>query len=304
MEKNRIEFLDGLRGVAIFFVLLFHAYIRWPNIIPYGNRFASVLPFKYGFLGVQLFFLISGFVILMSLDKSRNFTSFIYKRWLRLFPAMAVATILIYLTSSFLHERPSGIPGKYSIIPGLFFIDPLWIELVTRYQIIPIEGSFWSLFVEVKFYLVFGMLYFMLGREKAIASLVFLFLISVALPFYPNFYIGKIAFLLSFDHFGWFAAGCYAYLYLVSRQIKLLAAFVIIAGIQLYHLTNDVYALFAGIVIIMTFLIPVYFTGIKRIFENRVFLFLGFISYPLYLIHENAIISLIVENKKYIPFNP
>ena len=179
MEIKRIDFLDGFRGIAILLVILFHSYVRWPEIVPYGNTFSSIILFRYGYLGVQLFFLISGFVILMSLEKSKNFYSFIYKRWIRLFPVMLIATILIYFTSTLLFERPSGNPDIKSIIPGLIFIEPSWIKLITGYNINVIEGAFWSIFVEVKFYFIFGLLYFSFGKIKAIFGLIILYLICL-----------------------------------------------------------------------------------------------------------------------------
>ena len=77
---NRIQFLDGLRGIAILLVICFHSYTRWPKFVPYGHQFSDFYLFKYGYLGVQLFFLISGFVILMLLEKNKTFIQFIYKR--------------------------------------------------------------------------------------------------------------------------------------------------------------------------------------------------------------------------------
>ena len=56
---ERIAYLDGLRGVAIAMVLLFHAYVRWPELVPYGNAYSGRPWVAYGWLGVQLFFMIS-----------------------------------------------------------------------------------------------------------------------------------------------------------------------------------------------------------------------------------------------------
>ena len=53
---NRIQFLDGLRGIAILLVICFHSYTRWPKFVPYGHQFSDFYLFKYGYLGVQLFF--------------------------------------------------------------------------------------------------------------------------------------------------------------------------------------------------------------------------------------------------------
>ncbi len=98
---NRINFLDGFRGLAILLVLLFHAYARWSSVVPYGDEFSMFPVFSYGYLGVNLFFLISGFVILMTLEKSKDFFQFLRKRWHRLFPAMLISTIFIFFIAQF-----------------------------------------------------------------------------------------------------------------------------------------------------------------------------------------------------------
>src|SRR5258707_5399491 len=122
----RVEYLDGLRGIAIGLVVLFHAYARWPEIVPFGNEFASVWLFSYGFLGVELFFLISGFVILMTLTKCANFSEFILRRWLRLFPAMLISSIFLMATASSFYERPGGVPVVRALLPRLTFVSPDW----------------------------------------------------------------------------------------------------------------------------------------------------------------------------------
>jgi peptidoglycan/LPS O-acetylase OafA/YrhL len=87
----------------------------------------------------------------MSLEKSNIFSEFIYKRWIRLFPAMLIATIIIYYTAVFLPEKPEGITHYHNVISGLIFINPVVIEKITGINIGILEGTFWTLFVEVKF---------------------------------------------------------------------------------------------------------------------------------------------------------
>lgn len=167
--NNRIAFLDGLRGIAILLVVLFHAYSRYPDIVPYKDSYKYFPLFEYGFLGVQLFFLLSGFVILMTLERSKNFFSFMYKRWIRLFPAMLIATILIFSTAFLFYERPGGMPNLYSVLPGLLFIEPSLLDkIVGGGKILPLEGAFWSLYIEMMFYIIFGISYFILGKKKAV----------------------------------------------------------------------------------------------------------------------------------------
>ena len=297
---KRIEFLDGLRGVAIVLVICFHAFSRWPLIVPYGNTYGNFPLFKYGFLGVQLFFLISGFVILMSLEKNKTFLQFIYKRWLRLFPAMLIATILIYLTAQFLYERPAGIPTIDSIIPGLIFIEPSWIKTITGVRINPLEGAFWSLWVEFKFYFIFGASYFILGSKKAIIAVFSMYLLfNIGNVFNINVLI-ILSDFLSFLHFGWFASGSLAYLYFISKKNKYLYFSILVGLFESYQYRHDSKLWLFSIFILLIFFMPIYFEKTRLLLCNSVIIFFGFISYPLYLIHENAMIALICKISKFI----
>lgn len=304
-DKKRIEFLDELRGLAILLVIGFHSYARWPDSVPYGKRFIHISVFSNGWLGVQLFFLISGFVILMTLEKTSNFKQFIIKRWLRLFPAMLVATLLVYLTACYLPERPAGIPELKTVIPGLTFIDPQWIRAFTHVDTGYLEGAFWSLFVEVKFYLIFGLCYFYTNKYKAIISilacyLLYLVLCKLSLP--DTGMIGQLKFMtkqLSFSHFGWFACGALAYIYYTGKGIKYLIYTIITGIVATLGFLPNVHIFIAANLIALGFIMTIYFKLPKIIVSNRLLLLVGFISYPLYLIHENALIALIVKLHKH-----
>ena len=94
VKNLRIKHIDGLRGIAILVVVFFHAYSRWTNLIESQKESFLESFFQYGFYGVHLFFIISGFVIIMSLERSEKFFNFLYKRWLRIFPAMLAVSLL------------------------------------------------------------------------------------------------------------------------------------------------------------------------------------------------------------------
>src|ERR1700733_14451625 len=123
---GRIRYLDGSRGVAILAVIIFHAYVAYPDKLPFGGRF-GVLPFRLGWQGVELFFLISGFVILMTLERCNSFSEFILRRWLRLFPAMLIISI-----GAFVWLRASGVERPLiDLIPGLTFVSPALLHSLT-----------------------------------------------------------------------------------------------------------------------------------------------------------------------------
>lgn len=303
----RIAHLDGLRGIAIIWVMLFHSYSRWPEYLDFVSTTQEIAILKYGYLGVQLFFMISGFVIFMTLDKSENYTNFIKKRWLRLFPAMLIATILIYSTASFFSERPGGIPSLINTVPGLTFISPELIRFFSGNYIGGLEGAFWSLYVEVIFYILIGLVYFFIGRKYCIPALFISFLM-----FYLSFALNKFGFswpydligALGFAHYPWFIVGCVIYELLNKRGNILINSIAIIS--VLLALARVVFTNGADITLILfysgvliVFVYSFYSQKIQKILSNKILLTIGFVSYPLYLIHENMLVATLVKLEKF-----
>lgn len=261
-------------------------------LYPYHSSFAKVPFFAYGRAGVQLFFLISGFVILMTLDASPNFRDFIFRRWLRLFPAMLVCSLLVFFTAPLFFERPEGIPHIENLIPGLLFVNPKWVHLH------PIEGAFWSLFVEVKFYFIFGAAYFFFGWKKAVALIVFMFALETVTQLIGvRFHIGA-------HYFGWFGAGALFYHWYRSGDSWAFTAAILIGlSAALLNGSNNGLRL-AFVLVCILFTAAVRFNRVQSVLNTRVLVFLGFISYPLYLLHENMMVAMIVKIGSVAPWMP
>jgi peptidoglycan/LPS O-acetylase OafA/YrhL len=312
---ERIQHLDGLRGAAILSVLLFHAYARWLDHVPFGDRHADVPLFKYGFLGVQLFFLISGFVILMTLERSLNFRSFLFRRWVRLFPAMLACSLLIFATAGFFHERPQGAIVARDLLPGLTFTEPSWWQRVLGGEQGFVEGAFWSLYVEVKFYVLFGITFFVFGRNIAIALLSGLFLASVLFAVQADLpvlsprvsEVGlRLSQILSTPYFGWFAAGAMTYVYATERDPRWLVGGILIgliAAIAGGGITSQGDR-FGALLVLALFLAALLHAKVQTIAGGYFLVFIGFVSYPLYLIHENMMISMIIKLHAAAPWIP
>jgi len=294
---KRISFLDGLRGMAILMVILFHAYARWPNLVPYGNKYSGLLFFKYGWLGVYLFFMLSGFVILMTLEKTPNFFQFIYRRWLRLFPAMLIVSMLVFATAHVLFpERPAGVPLPRDLLPGLTFIDDDILTRVFHSHQGLLEYAFWSLFVEVKFYVMFGIIFFAFGINTAIACLIGLFLGHILNSHFVSF--------LSPGFMGWFASGAMYYLYFKEGNSKWLWMGLLTSLVSAALLSRGEGANLAAIIMSLFFVAVLLSERLQSVVGSRFLLFFGFISYPLYLIHENMMVSLIIKFGHWTPFLP
>lgn len=301
-KPSRLLFIDGLRGIAILMVVFYHAFsYRWANYLPYGNAYNDIKLFQFGNYGVQLFFMISGFVITMTLEKCKDFWDFMFRRWLRLFPAMLIVSLIILATAPLLTARPYGPPALMDIIPGITFIEPEFYRSVFGYYQTILEGSFWSLFVEMKFYIVAGLLYFWLGTKKMIGVITLMFFSSILLEFLSPYLSKDAAFgsksfmhYLNWGHYGWFAAGALFYEFNSTKkwQYWLCAVFVALLAARCLGGLLSVSMIIASMIV---FLIAFAMVNrqLQHILANKYLVLVGFISYPLYLLHENAMISMI-----------
>lgn len=158
---RRLPGLDLLRAIAIVWVMLFHSYI----VGGLGEHFALLE--SYGWIGVDLFFVLSGYLIGTQLLKplSRGeplaFGNFYLRRSLRVLPAYLVVLALYF-----------GVPG-FREADG---IQPLWqfltytVNLLIDYQHNKAFSHVWSLCVEEHFYLLFPLLAWWLMRRPSMAK--------------------------------------------------------------------------------------------------------------------------------------
>ncbi|MBY0282639.1 MAG: acyltransferase [Sphingomonas sp.] len=310
--RNRIGHLDGLRGVAILSVVLWH-YTNWDYVrfFPYGAMFAAIPVLDHGWVGVNIFFLISGYVILLTLERCSSFGQFMARRWLRLFPAMLIASLGIFAASRVLGDfMPHGRPDAVNLLPGLtFLIPPIW-QAVLRRPVDELDGVFWTLYVEMGFYLSFGFLYFRLGWRRGLLTLTALWLMVLVAP--PLAKLGDHQFMLKAievvqwfgtAYFGWFVSGA---LFLKSHDSPVVFAAAIIVGLvsaftsglwQPNDLLSSLYlsgcvAFFAAIQRMR---------ALQRVLSSRFLLFIGAISYPLYLLHNEIGIGLIAAAPRVLP---
>lgn len=299
---RRIAALDGLRGLSILLVLLYHSYSRWADRLPWAASYRDFIVFEHGGLGVNLFFIISGFVIFMTLHTCDTLGEFLYRRWLRLFPAMCIATVLIYGSSDWLSERPVGVLRCGDTLAGLLFIDPWVFNKLFSFDVKVIEGAFWSIFVEVKFYLIFGALYFLLRRGVLLAFAIVFFgtLLCTNAAFgivkTNDAVIFTLTKVLSLHHMGWFLIGALLYQAFVLKSGRCLAFSALVvpfaavadsgASVEIFFVCAALYMVFVG---------ALCNKKIARLFSSRFFIFWGFISYPLYLLHQNMTVALTIK---------
>jgi peptidoglycan/LPS O-acetylase OafA/YrhL len=160
-RTERLEYLDGLRAVAALIVVFFHYFQRWPAYYPYrAVPVSRYLPL--GSIGVWLFFVISGFVITLTLHRCASLYEFAVRRFARLWPAMLLCSILTYLVLQIVPGHPFSVAPR-NFVPSLTFIDPKIFNFfaATGRPVDWMDGVYWSLYAEVQFYALIACVYFL-----------------------------------------------------------------------------------------------------------------------------------------------
>ena len=139
---GRLGQLDALRGVAALAVVLFH--YSFGFVTRYAPEATPLVWMPHGHLGVNLFFVISGFVIFMTLTRVQRPMDFVVSRFSRLFPAYWVAVGLTFAVVGV-----AGLPGKevtaWQALANLAMVHGL-------FRVPHVDGVYWTLEVELLFY--------------------------------------------------------------------------------------------------------------------------------------------------------
>ncbi len=183
---QRIRELDGLRGFAVALVVFGH-YIHHPSLRFFGPQ--------WGWIGVNLFFVLSGFLIttiLLRADEDAPLKKFYARRILRIFP-LYYGVLLVYFLASACAGTPQ--PWNTSVV-YLFFLQAILPPTLTHLQIVPhpdwvIMGFsvLWTLSVEELFYLLWAPLVVrtQTRRKRLQQGLVLVLLLTPVLRFfYPD----------------------------------------------------------------------------------------------------------------------
>ncbi len=278
--KGRLSELDALRGIAAAMVVVFHYSWRYP--IEYPDAPTVAWRFFWGQYGVDLFFAISGFVIFMTLDRTARAADFLVSRFARLFPpywaAIILTTFTVHLAGEIhLMRAPVDVALNFTMLQSFLYRDM-------------VDGVYWSLAVELAFYVLMLGLWQLrwLDRIETILlgwiSLKFLWWLVPDLS-------SRVGMVLIVDYIPLFAIGLLAFRVRSGKRrwaqqmpvwLLGLAATVIARpdGAQHWGIVLGIYLAVSGVFFAMV-------EGWLGFLNHRLLLWLGAISYPLYLTHQH-----------------
>jgi peptidoglycan/LPS O-acetylase OafA/YrhL len=295
-----MKFPDGLRAVAAMMVILPHSAGLFAYWAPSILIRATLAICQFGRFGVQIFFVLSGFVIAYTL-RAQKFTPasvgrFLVRRSIRLDPpywaAIAIFWIYMILQNSFGHHHLS-LPRAAQLVAHLFYMQDL-----LGYG--DINVVFWTLCIEIQFYLVFCLLLWILQPTGFWHPWIFLAIFvgslvypiglansvrdgALFLPYWYAFLVGAIVWWMIDDRLPHFVA---------------FASVAVLLGIGLakFEPTSIVTAVTAG-----SILAAHHFGGLYRWLDTRPIQFLGKISYCIYLVHVPVVGVLLAAQERLAP---
>lgn len=286
-KPRRIVELDALRGIAAFGVMLYH-YTAWYNQL-YKHLPGVLFYFPKGKYGVELFFIISGFVIFMTLERVKTGSDFIIGRCFRLFPAYWSA-IIITFTVVFI----VGLPGlEVKLHEALINLT----MLQSFFNVPHVDQVYWTLELELSFYaimFVFYKLKLLASIEKLAMGWLSVIALSVIYRHYLSLEINpRIELFLLLNSANLFIIGLMFYkIYKKGAsptRYAIIAASLIVYRFQ--HPDGDPQSLHSWaeflILTLWILLFKLVLDNKMRFFRLKIFVFVGTISYSLYLIHEN-----------------
>jgi peptidoglycan/LPS O-acetylase OafA/YrhL len=288
--SSRMASLDLLRLIAALAVVFFHYCFRGEVAGDLDAGYPAAAPFAiFGYLGVNLFFLISGFVISWSAE-GRNWEEFAIARFVRLYPGFLVCMTLTFCVLVIARDHRFATSAS-TYAANLTMFAPAFGRLA-------MDGVYWSIMLEVVFYSWFAALMFIgaYPRRKLVIIAVWL-AISAANEFFIGSGALRVLFITAYSPF--FIGGILAF-HVVSRgasasAILLLAlafalscktiAFsqhwmqvhygVALSYTALLYANAAVHATFVGAILLRSALKP-----------SPAILMLGGLTYPLYLLHQ------------------
>lgn len=281
-SSNRNHLVELMRFLSASWVVLFHFNQPVPHIDNWYRNFC-----KFGYLGVVVFFILSGYCIFIAKEHSGNPKEFLTRRLFRIYPPywFSLLVVLLCACTIWIVTGTNSIPMPKTI-DGIFAAVILYIKPLSIYW--SPNWVYWTLPFELFFYLIIFVSLYLNSTLQKVFIVVFL---AAALLLAKH----GTRLLFFLPEFGTFMLGYALYIVLnikKERLFGLLLLFTSMFAIYTYHKTAD-YLLTAGAVCLL-FLFERRFRLPENWFSN-----LGNYSYSLYLIHVPVGVALLGFIKTY-----
>jgi peptidoglycan/LPS O-acetylase OafA/YrhL len=273
MKNEKLAYLsslDLLRGLAAVAVCYFHFTHGNPDFLSKENFL--YISGRYGFLGVDVFFVISGFVIPYAMYRGsyhiRDFGRFLAKRVVRIEPPYLISIVLVVLLNWISTLSPYYKGAPFTINPEALALHLGYLNAFFNFPWV--NDVYWTLAIEFQYYLLIAMIFPLLVHKKKQYSYGTLLILGLLSLFFNHhnyifnytllFIAGILLFQFQIGYLGKKQFGSFLLLVLLLILLKFDKRYFIAALLPYFFIT--------------------YFE-----FTDRISKFLGNISYSLYLVH-------------------
>ena len=310
-QSSRDQTLDMFRAISVIMVVLFHYTARLP-VHELGGEASQNLVVSFGWIGVYTFFILSGYCIFFTLGRSSSLISFFAKRFSRIYPAFFAAAVILFVIGQFYplphlpeYDFHEASPTVVDLIGNLFFLGGIfeWVN-----------GSFWSITVEIQFYVIIGLATLMTSDRQVLARNFAYFSLAIGLvwvllmllsgqfaafslfakvmqklaiaPFLPFFALGVLGVQFASKH------GDQKQFYRLFVQLSIVGAMVILmmqVGIEHDQSLSQAFAT-CVLMLAMIVVFAIYCAGWRMPsfpYFSSAMAQIGLLSFSWYLLHEN-----------------
>jgi peptidoglycan/LPS O-acetylase OafA/YrhL len=282
-SDGRFRELDGLRGIAAMWVVIYHYCSRVDGYwLKHDATLASqITPLDLnlqGLYAVHLFFIISGFVIFMTIRRCRTVADFGVSRGARLYPAYWISVMLAATVAIALPAAPQHVTLAQA------FENLTMLNLYYRVQ--AVDPVYWSLAYELGFYMLIA-LAFALGLLTRIEILGAIWIAAslVLLKLFPqigNLVPWRVQTALALPYASLFFAGILFYKAWTDGFTPARSVLIVLCYLETIFKTRP---LVAAIMTAIFLLVTLAVAGYARWLASPPLVFLGTISYSLYVVH-------------------
>ena len=279
-RKNNIW--EIFRGIAALLVIFHHYTERYDVAFGHVENW-SIQSIYGGQFGVCMFFIFTGMFLMPSLDKSKNFGVYLKKRALRLYPYYIPCVIVTFICMK--------------ITPPLFGREVSWGDFFANLTMFQsylsfrnVDGAYWTLAVQLMVYIFMGGLFFLIRKHRKHFLIIILVWFGIDILFSVYGYLfGKIPFssLLLVRTIHLFVQGLLIWYVSTeeNKTYKLLSQLVLLLS-PLYSLFyfSLYYTIFNFFIVGVIYLVTIKNWTCKK---GNLFTFIGSISFPMYLLHQN-----------------
>ena len=272
---------DVFRGAGALMVLFHHYTKRYDTLFGHIETWPISFPFDLGAWGVCVFFVLTGFFLIPSLASSPSLGTYYKKRVIRLYSSYIPCVIITWLLMTYAPPLGNRNVSFISFLGNLTMFQ-LFLGLPN------VDGAYWTLAVQLIVYITIGAIFFLMKKSisKLLIVLFVWMIVGCGVAFFKN-HLGftKLTFITDAKFIQLFIQGLLLYC-IGTRLYRSIWLYVFLVLCVCYDLLwfSKSYFVFNTLLIVIMLVVQLTNFSLKK---KGLLVFIGSISFPLYLLHQN-----------------